>query len=160
MGVHDEPPSMSGKWTNQLAGARMQVDQLFDDRIQDSMFTNQEWGLVMTAVEFEITDPEQPSEAELVANTENIKEIIPELDRIQKQMGGSPTPVDSGPSGGLFGRLQQYIEGLKTNSREGNERQKQETAIALVEDYTVELQDYLEHQGMWDDICSHAAEQS
>ena len=149
---------MSDQWTDRLAGARMQVDKRFSDRVTDSRFTNQEWGLIMTAVEFDIDDPTDPETAELVATTDQLGEIIPELGKIQEQMGGSPEPVESGPSGGsIFGRVRQYIDGLTTDSREGNEREKLAAATELVEEYTVELQQYLEEQGSWEDLCSRAA---
>ena len=148
---------MSDEWTDRLAGARMQVDKRFSDRVDDSRFTNQEWGLIMTAVEFDIREPADPETAELVAETDQIEDIVPELGRIQEQMGGSPTPVDSGPSGGMIiGRLRRYIDGLRTNSRGGNEKQKLSDATELVDEYAVELQLYLEEEGMWADICSRA----
>jgi aryl-alcohol dehydrogenase-like predicted oxidoreductase len=57
---------MSDKWTDMLAGARMQVDQQFQSRLERSEFTNQEWGLVMTAVEFEIQNADDPENARAV----------------------------------------------------------------------------------------------
>ena len=149
---------MSDGWTDNLAGARMQVDQQFNDRILDSRFTNQEWGLIMTAVDFEIENPESPGEAELVANTDDLEHIVSELGNIQQQMGGSPEPVDEGSSGGLLGgKLGKYIDALRTNSRSGNEREKLEDATELVEAYTSELQAFLEEQGRWGQICDLAA---
>lgn len=150
---------MSDGWTDNLAGARMQVDQQFNDRILDSRFTNQEWGLIMTAVDFNIENPDNPGEADLVADTDDLEQIIPELANIQKQMGGSPEPVDESSSGGLLGgKLGKYIDALKTNSRGGNEQEKLQDATALVQEYTDELQHFLEEQGRWSEICALAAD--
>jgi hypothetical protein len=150
---------MANDWTDRLAGARMQVDKRFSDRVLDSQFTNQEWGLIMTAVDFDIDEPEHPGQARLVARTDHIEDIIGELDSIQREMGGSPSPVDKGSSGGgIFGRFRQYLQGLKTNSQGGNDREKLVAATKLVEEYATELQQFLEEQGRWEDICERAAQ--
>ncbi|MEF8814848.1 MAG: DUF5799 family protein [Halovenus sp.] len=149
---------MANDWTERLAGARMQVDRRFNDRVLDSRFTNQEWGLIMTAVEFDIDNPEHPGQAQLVAKTDHLEDIIGELDSIQREMGGSPTSVDGGPAGNnIFGRLRQYLAGLKTNSGGGNDREKLLAASKLVEEYATELQQFLKEQGRWEDICERAA---
>lgn len=149
---------MADDWTNRLAGARMQVDQRFDDRVLASRFTNQEWGLIMTAVEFDIENPEDPESAELIAKTDHLEDIIGELGQIQRQMGGSPEPVDKGPGGGLIlGRLRRYLDGLKTDSRGGNDREKFVAASELVEEYAEELQAFLEEEGRWENVCEAAA---
>lgn len=150
---------MANDWTDRLAGARMQVDKRFSDRVRDSQFTNQEWGLIMTAVDFDIDEPEHPGQARLVARTDHIEDIIGELDSIQREMGGSPSPVDEGSSGGgIFGRFRQYLQGLKTNSQGGNDREKLVAATTLVEEYATELQQFLEEQSRWEDICERAAQ--
>jgi len=51
---------MSDDWTDRIAGERMAVDKQFADRVEGSSFSNQQWGLVMTAVEFEIEEPASP----------------------------------------------------------------------------------------------------
>jgi len=149
---------MADDWTDRLAGARMQVDQRFNDRVLNSQFTNQEWGLIMTAVDFDIDNPENPGEARLVARTDHLENIVGELDSIQREMGGSSAPVDQGASGNnIVARLRQYLEGLTTNSGGGDDREKLVAARGLIEEYATELQQFLEEQGRWEDICESAA---
>ncbi|MFB6255890.1 MAG: DUF5799 family protein, partial [Haloplanus sp.] len=57
-------------WTDRIVGDRMAVDREFSDRVRASEFSNQEWGLVMTAVDFEIEHAEDPDRARIVADTE------------------------------------------------------------------------------------------
>jgi len=149
---------MTNEWTDQLAGARMQVDQRFQETLEASSFTSQEWGLVMTAVDWTIENPDQPEEATLVADTSKLSEIIPELENIQQQMGGAQRPVEEGPdTGGILGRLKRYVHDLQSNSSGGSSTKRFEDAKELVDGYTVELQSYLKERGRWEDICQAAA---
>jgi hypothetical protein len=68
---------MTEGWTDRITGARMQVDKEFQARVQGSECTNQQWGLIMTAVEFRIDDPETPEKATLVADTSKVEHSIP-----------------------------------------------------------------------------------
>jgi hypothetical protein len=149
---------MSNEWTDQLAGARMQVDQRYQDTLEASSFTNQEWGLVMTAIDWDIENPETPDEAELVADTSKLSDIIPELESIQRQMGGAQQPVEEGPdTTGFLGRIKRYVHDLTSNTSGQSTEKRQNDAIELVEGYTMELQSYLEERGRWEDICAAAA---
>jgi hypothetical protein len=149
---------MSNEWTDQLAGARMQVDQRFQDTLEASSFTNQEWGLVMTAIDWDIENPDTPEEAELVADTDQLSEIIPELENIQNQMGGSQRPVEEGPdTQGFLGRIKRYIHDLTSNTSSQSSKKRYNDAVELVEGYTMELQSFLEERGRWADVCAAAA---
>jgi len=141
-----------------IAGARMQVDQQFQDRVTGSQFSNQQWGLIMTAVQFEIESPESPEEAEIVADTEQVPHIIPELDNIPDGMGGAPQSTGGGESSGLLGRVRNLFSGGNQSGGSSN-AQQEEAAVELVEAYAVELQHFLEQQGRWEEICSAYAEQ-
>ena len=125
---------MSDDWRDQLAGARMQVDQQFQDRLEQSQFTNQEWGLIMTAVEFEIDQPGEADRAELVANTSQLDQIVPELDRIQQEMGGAMGQSGSGGgAGGIIGQFKEFLGGLSGGSSGQNDEEQMAAATALVE---------------------------
>jgi hypothetical protein len=153
---------MTNEWTDQLAGARMQVDQRFQETLEASSFTSQEWGLVMTAIDWDIENPEQPDEAELVADTDKLSEIIPELENIQKQMGGAQRPVDEGPdTSGFLGRIKRYIHDLQSGSSGESSTKRLNDAEELVNGYTLELQNHLEERDRWEELCElAAAEQS
>jgi hypothetical protein len=149
---------MSNEWTDQLAGARMQVDQRFQDTLEASSFTNQEWGLVMTAIDWDIENPDTPEEAKLVADTDKLSEIIPELENIQSQMGGAQRPVEDGPdTSGFLGRIKRYLHDLTSNTSGQSSKKRYNDAVELVEGYTVELQTFLEERGRWQEICAAAA---
>jgi hypothetical protein len=149
---------MTSDWQDHLAGARMRVDQQFEQRVRDSRFSSQEWGLIMTAVEFEVQSAGDPDSARLVADTDKLQAVVPELGKIQEEMGGAPRPP-SGSSGGIFGRLRQYLGGLTSDAGpEGGSDEQLEAARALADDYAAELQAYLEEQGRWVDVCTLAAD--
>ncbi len=144
------------EWTEKLAGARMQVDKRFEDRVRNSQFSNQEWGMIMTAVEWEIQQPADAEAAELVAVTGKIEDIMPELERIQSQMGNPGAQTrDSG--GGLGERIGDFFGSLTGNGSGGVDRGRVRDAERLVQAYADELQDFLEDRGRWDDIREAAA---
>lgn len=145
------------RWTDQMAGARMQVDQQFNDRILDSEFTNQQWGLIMTAVEFDIDNPNNPEEAELVADTEKVPQILPELEKIPQGGPGGGGSGGSRSGGGLVDRLRGLFGGGDSG---GVDQQRLDAATALVEEYTVELQEFLEDHGRWEAVCESATNAS
>ena len=149
---------MDKAWTDKLAGARMQVDQQFNDRVLNSQFSNQQWGLIMTAVEFEIEDPEDPEQARLIANTEKIDQILPELDKVDQGMGGMAGGGGSDSSdGGLLDSLGNLLPGGGGGGSSGVDEKRKQAAVALTDEYASELQQYLEKQGRWTAICASAA---
>jgi hypothetical protein len=144
------------EWTQKLAGARMQVDTQFEDRVRNSQFSNQEWGMIMTAVEWEIHQPEDAEAAKLVAVTDHIDDIMPELDRLQSQMGNPGAQTrDSG--GGIGARIGDLFDSLTGNGSAGADEARVRDAERLVRDYADELQDFLEERGRWDAIREAAA---
>jgi len=135
----------------------MQVDRQFENQVRNSQFTNQQWGLIMTAVEFRIEDPETPAEATLVADTGKVEHILPELENIPQGMGGSGQgrPGAGGQSGsGLLGRLRGLFAG---GSDDTVDEETLSAATALADEYAVELQGFLEEEGQWEEVCDHAA---
>ena len=145
---------MSGEWTDRIAGARMQVDQQFQERVQASQFSNQQWGLVMTAVEFDIEDAETPDSAELVARTDRVEQILPELDNLPQGMSGGPARRNADTSGGLLGR----VRGLFGDSEsEDVDEERLTEATELVAAYADTLQSFLEEQGRWEEACQAAS---
>jgi hypothetical protein len=149
---------MSNQWRDRLAGARMQVDKEFSDRVMASEFSNQEWGLIMTAVEFDIRNPGNPETAELVANTNQVEQIIPELGNIPQGMGGAPagdqqSRGDSG--GGLLDQIRGFLTGEDTGGQSDEETLAE--ASQLAEEYADELQAFLKEEGRWETLCESAA---
>jgi hypothetical protein len=144
------------EWMDQLAGARMQVDKRFEDRVRNSRFSTQEWGLIMTAVEWDVERPGDPEAAELVAVTTRIEDIMPELERVRSQMGtpGAGAP-DSG--GGLLDDIGSLFDSLTGNGGDGTDPEKVRDAERLVQAYATELQDFLEERGRWEAIREAAA---
>ncbi|PSP21880.1 hypothetical protein BRC61_05480 [Halobacteriales archaeon QH_10_65_19] len=150
---------MDKQWTDRLAGARMQVDQQFNDRVLNSQFSNQQWGLIMTAVEFEIENPDDPDRATLVANTEKLDQVLPELDKVDQGMGATQAGGGRDSSdGGFLDALGDLIPGMDGDSSGGGvDAERTQAATALTQEYATELQQYLEKQGRWTAICEVAA---
>jgi len=147
---------MTEEWRDRLAGARMQVDQQFTDQVVNSQFSNQQWGLIMTAVEFDIESPDHPEEATLVANTEHLDQILPELDKIDQGMGGAQPGGGQSSGGGIIDSIGKLVPGMGGEESGVDEDQKA-AATALAEEYATQLQKHLESQGRWAGICESAA---
>lgn len=142
-------------WTDRIVGARMAVDREFEDHLRQSEFTRQEWGLVMTAVEFRIEDAEDPDTAELVGDTSNLSAVLPEMERVANMdpMGGGQQKK----SGGLLGNIKDSL-GLGGGGG-GVSDEKAEEAERLVALYADELQAYLVDNGRWPEVCEAASAQ-
>jgi hypothetical protein len=145
-------------WTDRIVGDRMAVDREFSERISASEFSSQEWGMIMTAVEFEIENPETPSEATLYANTEKIDQIMPALDEVggeMSAMGGAPGGGggSSSSGGGLFDTVKSAL-GFGDGSAD---EERITAAEALADEYAQQLQDRLEEHGKWTTACEAAA---
>lgn len=149
---------MSDDWTSAIAAERMELDTEFSDRVEASSFSNQQWNLVMTALEFEIEGPEDPETAEVVADTSSLSTIMPELDRIAQQgpMGGGGGGGGGGSSGGSGGGLLGGVkDALGLGGGGGDERL--EEAEDLATQYAELLQEKLETNGRWATVCDRAA---
>ena len=144
---------MSGTWTDMIVGDRMAVDNEFNSRVEASEFSRQEWGLIMTAVEFEIEDP-GTDRARLVADTANLPAVMPEMDRIadqQRGMGGS------GGGSGILGTLKDAL-GFGGSGGRGTDQDRVRAAEELANAYAKELQAHLEERGKWEAIRAAASE--
>lgn len=143
-------------WQDTIVGDRMTVDQAFAERVDESSFTRHEWGLIMTATSFEIANPEDDATAHLVAVTDALPEMMPELEKISS-VGPAGAPADGGGSGdGLFGSLLGTL-GLGGRSDDSADEERLEEAERLVAAYADELQAHLEDAGRWDEVRAVAA---
>jgi hypothetical protein len=130
-------------WSDRIVGARMAVD---------SEFSRQEWGLVMTAVDFDIENADDEAAAELVANTDQLEDVLPELERAreaQAAMAAGREP-DSG-GGGVLDDIKNAL-GFGGNDAEEIDEDQLREAERLADAYAVELQEYLESNGRWAEI--------
>jgi hypothetical protein len=156
----DDNPD-STPWSDRIVGARMAVDSEFSGEVDRSVFSRQEWGLVMTAVEFDIENAGDEAGAELVANTDSLREVLPELERAreaQAAMAAGREP-DSGGGSGILDSVKGAL-GLDGDEdvEEIDEDQLRE-AERLADAYATELQAYLESNGRWGDIRAAYVEQ-
>jgi hypothetical protein len=144
------------EWTDAIVGERMTVDNEFNDRVTASRFSSQEWGLIMTATEFEIENPDDPENARIVADTSSLPAIMPELENVRSQvaaMGGAPG--GDGGGGGSGGGLVDSIKGalgLGGGGSDGPSDEEMEAAERLVQEYADELQAHLEDVGKWERV--------
>ena len=148
------------QWMDRIVGERMATDREFGERVQQSSFSSQQWGLIMTAAEFEIENPEMPAKAELAADTSKVPQIMPELDRIEQQMaaGGAGAQGGSGSGGnGLLSSIKGAL-GFGGGSDGGADDERLAEAEALLDGYATALQTRLEDGGRWVRICEMAAE--
>ena len=146
-------------WTDRFVGDRMAVDQEFNQRVAQSEFSSQEWGMIMTAVELEIEDAEDPEAARLVADTEKLPQVMPALDDVRDQMGamgGAPSGGGGGSSrssggDGILGSIKSLLGG-------GGGDERERAAAELAQEYADQFQERLESQGKWERACAAAAD--
>ncbi|RQG97904.1 DUF5799 family protein [Natrarchaeobius chitinivorans] len=141
-------------WTDRIVGERMTVDQEFSSRIQGSEFSNQQWSLIMTATEFEIEHPDDPERARIVANTDKVEQILPELENVDARMGPGGG-AQSGSSGGIF----DSIKGSLGLGGGDDHAEKRDAAERLTQEYADELQSHLESKGRWSSVRESVSEQ-
>jgi hypothetical protein len=148
-------------WQDMIVGDRMTVDDKFSSRVDSSQFSRQEWGLIMTAATFEIENPEDEANAELVADTSQLSSILPELEKVT-EMGPMGVPQqESNASEGILGSIRDAL-GLGGNTRNGGggvDEQRLEEAEVLVSAYAEMLQTHLESEGRWGEVRAAAAEE-
>ena len=130
------------EWTDAIVGERMTVDNEFNDRVMASRFSSQEWGLIMTATEFEIEESDDPEAARIVADTSSLPAIMPELENVRSQvaaMGGGGS--GGGRSGGSGGGIVDSIKGALGigGGNDGVSDEELEAAERLVQEYADEL---------------------
>lgn len=144
-------------WNDHIVGDRMTVDQEFSSRVQESRFSSQQWGLIMTATSFEIENPGE-SNARIVANGDHLPDIMPEVEKIENQMPGPGGPEDSDDSGGSGGFIAEIKDTLGLGGGGGGvDEAKLSAARSLTQEYANELQRHLEERGKWERVQEVAA---
>ncbi|WP_144900845.1 DUF5799 family protein [Halobellus captivus] len=142
-------------WTDSIVGDRMAVDREFTDQVENSEFSSQEWGLIMTATDLEIEHADDPEHARIVADTEKLPQIMPELDNVRSQMaqmGGAPGEKQSGGAGGVLDSLKDAL-GLGNGTGSGKSDQERIAAAErLTQAYADALQAHLESNGKWEQV--------
>jgi hypothetical protein len=147
---------MTTDWQEKLVGARMTVDRKFNDRVRGSSLSNSQWGLVMTAVEFDIENADDPESARIVADTSKLKHVLPELENVDDQMGGMGAAPDKSKDGdGMLGGIKSAL-GLGGGGDNTDELEME--AKQLADEYASELQSHLESEGRWEDVRETAAD--
>lgn len=146
-------------WTDRIAAERMRVDQQFESRIEGSSFNRQQWGLVMTAVEFEIENPQDPETARMVADTSKLSSVMAQVEEIGNRGpamggGGGSSGSTTSSGGGLLGKLS---DALGLGGDDSGENPLRGEAETLAGEYAEQLQAQLEERGRWDGICEQAA---
>jgi hypothetical protein len=146
-------------WTDRIVGARMAVDQEFTERVAESRFSRQQWGLIMTAVAFDVEHPDDPDRARIVADTSKLPAVLPELDNVESAMQGTVPGQQSERSGGLLGGLRDALGfGGGDGGDASADEQQQAAAEELAQEYAAELQAHLESNDRWEEVRVAARE--
>ena len=146
-------------WTDAIVGERMTVDREFNDRVAGSQFSSQEWGLIMTATEFEIENADDAEAAQVVADTSKLPAIMPELENVRDQvaaMGGAPQGGGGQSGGGSGGFLDSVKNALGLGGGGSGDAGANDEELAaaeqLVQEYADELQAHLEDVGKFEQV--------
>lgn len=141
----------SSDWTDAIVGERMAVDQQFSSEVQESSFSNQEWGLIMTAAEFEIENADDPEEARIVPDTSKVAGIMPEVENMDQQMGSAGDPADGNGGEGFLSSVKKSL-GLGGDGGGGASPERLEAAEELLQRYADALQTQLAEKGRWEQV--------
>jgi hypothetical protein len=150
-----QPQGMTD-WQDHIVGARMTVDQEFADRVAESQFSRQQWGLIMTAVEFDLEHPGDPDRARIVADTSKLPHIMEELDTVERQAAAMQAGRDPGEGGG--GLFDSVKSALGLGGDDGPDEDLRRAAESLAQEYASELQAHLEAEDRWETVRTAAAE--
>jgi hypothetical protein len=144
---------MSGSnWTDAIVGERMAVDQQFSSEVRESSFSNQEWGLIMTAAEFEIADADDADAARIVPDTSKVAGIMPEVEKMSERMGGMGGGGGNSNKSGITSTVKNALGlgGSKDNT--GADPEQVAAAEELLEAYANALQEHLAEKGRWEQV--------
>lgn len=148
----------NNSWTDRIVGERMTVDQEFSSRIAESQFSSQQWSLIMTATEFEIEHPDDPDRARIVANTEKVDQILPELENLDAQMGAMGGQGGGGGSSSSGGVVSNILGALGLGGDGDSHEEQRRAAEQLTQEYADELQAKLESNGRWNSVRQAVAD--
>ncbi|GGJ10074.1 hypothetical protein GCM10008995_19970 [Halobellus salinus] len=139
-------------WTDSIVGDRMTVDREFNDRVRSSEFSSQEWGLIMTATELDIEHADDPERARIVADTEKLPQIMPELENVRSQMSqmGGASGGEPGSSGG--GIVDSLKGALGLGGGGGVDQDRVNAAEELTQAYADALQSQLASKNKWEQV--------
>jgi len=147
---------MSNDWQDLVVGARMAVDQQFTERVRGSSLSNSQWGLVMTAVEFDVEDAADPENARIVADTSKLEHVLPEMQNVDDQMAmGGGARGQSNDSGSVVGGIK---DALGLGSDDDGDEELEAEATQLADEYADALQSHLEDEGKWESVRRAAAD--
>jgi len=146
---------LMSEWQELIVGDRMAVDQAFADRIQQSKVSNQEWGLIMTATELDIENAADPEAARIVADTENVASVLPELESIRSgmgPMGGANRDAGGGDAGGVVDSIKSALGLSNDGNDDAVDQEKLAAAESLAQEYADELQQHLEAESKFEAV--------
>ena len=144
---------MTDDWQDLIVGARMSVDQQFANRVQASSLSRPQWGLVMTAVDFEFENPGDPEDARIVADTSSLKHVLPEMDNVDEQMNQMGAGGSSGGSGVVGG----IKDALGIGGGDDDHEELADESRELAQAYADELQAFLEDEERFEEVRRAAA---
>lgn len=136
-------------WEEVVVAERMAADGEFQDRVQASSFTNQSWGLVMMATEFEVTNSDDPEQAHMVANVDQLDSVLPAMKEVDDQMGVGAEQSTTG--------VMDSLRNLLGSGSNDDERRRE--AEELTTEYARVLQRHIVEAGKWEQVCEIASEQ-
>ncbi|QLC34468.1 hypothetical protein EFA46_009705 [Halarchaeum sp. CBA1220] len=139
-------------WKDRVVGERMSIDDEFGEQVEASSFSRQQWGLIMTATEFHIEQPEDAESARLVADTGKLPQVMSEIDNVEKQMASMGAGGAGSTSSG-----EGFLGGIKRALGFGGRDERYEEAEELVQEYADQLQERLEENERWQEVCRVAA---
>jgi len=148
---------MTDGWQDLVVGARMSVDQQFADRVQASGLSRPQWGLVMTAVEFEFENADDPDAASIVADTSSLEHVLPEMDNVDQQMGAMGAGGDASGGSGVVGGIK---DALGIGGGDDDHEELADESRELAQAYADELQAFLEDEGRFEEVRRAAAGES
>ncbi len=136
-------------WYSRAVHERVTVDSAFNKHLRSKPITHHQWGLLMTAIEFDIVNPDEPERARIVPDLSKIDSVLPQVKEAE-DAANAPTP----DSAGVVERVKRAV-GLAEP-----EDPYVRVARSLASQYATELQEELEKQERWEETCEWAAKET
>jgi hypothetical protein len=148
-------------WQDLVVGDRMAVDNDFNREVEQSQFSRQQWGLVMTATEFHIEHPADEERARIVADASNVAAVLSEFENVEQAQAigaaGGAGGSSRQDSGGLVDSIKSALGlGGGGGRSQADDGEAVEAAQRLTQSYADALQRRLEDKGRWDEVRAAA----
>ncbi len=134
----------------------MAVDQQFTDRLAESSFSNAEWDVIMSVVEFELADPATPEHAHIEPRLDDLDTAVSAANDVPDVAATGPVAGDQQDNDrkGVMGTIMNRLGMGGGGSNTGNSDDRRHDAESLINEYSDSLEQRIKDAGEWQNLCA------